>query len=147
MGELSGNCFEIVLRNVSGAPEEAIAGTLSSIGDKGFINYFGLQRFGQGGAGTHEVGALLLKGCWKEAVSAIMAVRQQARRYELASMRYRYSCGRGKSNICAVSLTSSGGEVQARSDERTDSLAAKKAYLEKGDVKVSHEGVAGRGGG
>jgi tRNA pseudouridine13 synthase len=80
MGELSGNCFEIVLRNVRGAAEEEIAATLGSIAQRGFVNYFGLQRFGQGGAGTHEVGVLLLKGHWEAAVRAIMAVRCPPRR-------------------------------------------------------------------
>lgn len=41
----------------------------------GFINYFGLQRFGTGGAPTSEVGIAMLKEDWKGAVKLIMTPR------------------------------------------------------------------------
>ncbi len=57
-----------------GATSQEVSGALSSLREDGFINYFGLQRFGQGGVATHTTGALLFKGLWKEAVASIMAV-------------------------------------------------------------------------
>jgi len=39
--------------------------------ERGVINYFGLQRFGSGAARTHEMGAMLLKGSWEEAVRMV----------------------------------------------------------------------------
>jgi len=41
----------------------------------GFINYFGLQRFGSYSVGTHEIGRVLLKGDFKAAVDLIMCPR------------------------------------------------------------------------
>ena len=45
----------------------------------GFINYFGLQRFGSYSVGTHDVGKQLLKGDFEAAVNLILCprVRQQ----------------------------------------------------------------------
>lgn len=40
----------------------------------GFINYFGLQRFGAG-APTHLVGSALLKGDWSAASDLILSVQ------------------------------------------------------------------------
>lgn len=45
------------------------------IKDQGFINYFGLQRFGTGGAPTSEVGLAMLKEDWEGAVRLIMTPR------------------------------------------------------------------------
>lgn len=43
--------------------------------ERGFINYFGLQRFGTGGAPTSEVGLAMLKEDWEGAVKLIMTPR------------------------------------------------------------------------
>jgi tRNA(Glu) U13 pseudouridine synthase TruD len=40
---------------------------------RGFVNYFGMQRFGTGGAPTHAVGALLLRREWEAAARLLMA--------------------------------------------------------------------------
>ena len=42
-----------------------------SVKQNGFVNYFGLQRFGQGNP-THLVGCALLKGDWKGAAQLIL---------------------------------------------------------------------------
>eukprot|EP01105_Mastigella_eilhardi_P010526 TRINITY_DN245_c0_g1_i1.p1 TRINITY_DN245_c0_g1~~TRINITY_DN245_c0_g1_i1.p1 ORF type:complete len:712 (-),score=221.44 TRINITY_DN245_c0_g1_i1:79-2133(-) len=71
LGGLWGNRFRIAIRNVS-AGEEVIAAAVASLAKDGFINYFGLQRFGAGDTHTHEIGALLLTNQWEEAVRRIM---------------------------------------------------------------------------
>eukprot|EP00752_Nemacystus_decipiens_P003898 g3578.t3 len=43
--------------------------------ERGFVNYFGLQRFGSGGAPTSDVGIAMLKGDWEGAVKLIMKPR------------------------------------------------------------------------
>lgn len=43
--------------------------------ERGFINYFGLQRFGSGGAPTSEVGLAMLKEDWEGAVKLVMTPR------------------------------------------------------------------------
>jgi tRNA pseudouridine13 synthase len=45
--------------------------------DKGFINYFGMQRFGTHSIATHDIGIQILKGDWKNAVDLIVGSRDQ----------------------------------------------------------------------
>jgi len=72
LGQLRGNRFELLMRSVGGAPPAAVAAACAAVRDAGFINYFGLQRFGTGVTGTHAVGRLLLRGEWRGAVEAIL---------------------------------------------------------------------------
>ncbi|KAL6069305.1 SRSF protein kinase 2 [Balamuthia mandrillaris] len=74
LGDLAGNHFEIVLRNVT-APDEQINNSLQHLQKHGFINYFGLQRFGTSSVPTHRVGVVLIKGNWKEAASLVLQPR------------------------------------------------------------------------
>ncbi|KAK3747764.1 hypothetical protein QZH41_008791 [Actinostola sp. cb2023] len=55
LGQLSGNHFVITLRNVGGKQEE-VEEAMTSLKDIGFINYFGLQRFGTAAVPTHHIG-------------------------------------------------------------------------------------------
>ena len=55
LGSLSGNHFIITLRNVVG-DHDKIAESLESLKVNGFINYFGLQRFGTTSVPTHKIG-------------------------------------------------------------------------------------------
>lgn len=55
LGSLSGNHFIITLRNVVG-DHDKIADSLESLKVEGFINYFGLQRFGTTSVPTHKIG-------------------------------------------------------------------------------------------
>ncbi|KAJ1825496.1 multisubstrate pseudouridine synthase 7, partial [Coemansia sp. RSA 2703] len=64
LGDLSGNRFVIVLRFVRGAEQDAVERVLQSVGSRGFVNYFGLQRFGSNSVASHEVGRAVLLGDW-----------------------------------------------------------------------------------
>lgn len=90
LGALSGNRFDIALRNV---PSEAVAEDASATGDSkssvverafaavaagGFLNFYGLQRFGTREVRTHRVGGALIAGRWTEAVRLIMGDVQLA---------------------------------------------------------------------
>lgn len=55
LGQLSGNHFVITLRGVCGDNKE-IEQAMTSMRDVGFINYFGLQRFGTAAIPTHHIG-------------------------------------------------------------------------------------------
>ena len=55
LGDLSGNHFVVTLRNVTGQAEQ-IETAMESFQKVGFINYFGLQRFGNSPISTHQVG-------------------------------------------------------------------------------------------
>ncbi|KAG9063739.1 multisubstrate pseudouridine synthase 7 [Linnemannia hyalina] len=75
LGDLNGNRFMITLRNVQVDSEDTLNKSMTSLRDKGFINYFGMQRFGTGSVGTHEVGGAILRGEWEAAVDLIMKPR------------------------------------------------------------------------
>ncbi|RVW95945.1 Pseudouridylate synthase 7-like [Vitis vinifera] len=67
LGQLLGNRFTITLRGVVADSEETIKASADALGRLGFINYFGLQRFGSGSVPTHLIGAALLRGEWETA--------------------------------------------------------------------------------
>lgn len=75
LGDLKGNRFQIALRNVT-APDENIKESIEAIKTNGFINYFGLQRFGNCmTVPTFEVGKAMLKKNWKETCELILKPR------------------------------------------------------------------------
>lgn len=58
LGDLAGNLFTLVLREVPPGSRAAVRAAVAAVRATGFLNYFGLQRFGQGSVPTHVVGAL-----------------------------------------------------------------------------------------
>ncbi|TDL29480.1 tRNA pseudouridine synthase D [Rickenella mellea] len=75
LGMLKGNMFVITLRNVCVESLETIDNALNSIKHKGFINYYGMQRFGTASIPTHSIGLALLQSDWHKAVSLILRHR------------------------------------------------------------------------
>ncbi|CAG9799829.1 unnamed protein product [Chironomus riparius] len=76
LGELSANRFQIALRSVKGE-ELLMTESLKSIQELGFINYYGMQRFGNCiTIPTFEVGKALLRSDFKEAVDLILKERE-----------------------------------------------------------------------
>ncbi|GAV81172.1 TruD domain-containing protein [Cephalotus follicularis] len=75
LGQLLGNRFTVTLRGVVADSKDTIKASMDSLGRHGFINYFGLQRFGSGSVPTHCVGATLLRGEWEAAVRMILDPR------------------------------------------------------------------------
>lgn len=76
-GELAGNRFTIVLRAI--APDELARVDTAAFGlrERGFVNFYGLQRFGNNPAApTHHIGRALLTCRWREAIDLILAPRQ-----------------------------------------------------------------------
>ncbi|KAK7202604.1 pseudouridine synthase [Myxozyma melibiosi] len=90
LGELMGNEFVITIRDVrlpgsadaADAPVEkvqaAVNQALSSLRDTGFINYFGMQRFGTFSISTHQLGVHILKGDYAKAVRLILCPQDLA---------------------------------------------------------------------
>eukprot|EP00392_Amoebophrya_sp_AT5.2_P005528 g5537.t1 len=92
LGRLRGNQFDVLVRdlkvvcvggkgNVSKRDENAmpllaeyLKSAFGSLEENGFLNYFGLQRFGTGQTKTHEIGALLLQGRFEDAMLALLGV-------------------------------------------------------------------------
>ncbi|KAJ1719448.1 multisubstrate pseudouridine synthase 7 [Coemansia erecta] len=75
LGDLAGNRFVIVLRFVEGADEGSVGAALESVRERGFVNYFGLQRFGSHSVASHEVGRAALRADWREAVDLVLRPR------------------------------------------------------------------------
>ncbi|XP_055385256.1 pseudouridylate synthase 7 homolog [Condylostylus longicornis] len=76
LGELKGNRFKIALRHIDG-DEDKIVKCLESIREKGFINYYGLQRFGNcADVPTYLVGIALCKSDYKQACELILKPRE-----------------------------------------------------------------------
>ena len=86
LGDLSGNRFTIVLRNCVSDADGVIDAALSSLKEKGFVNYFGLQRFGTAAVKTSDVGLAMIKEKWEEAVDLLLKPRANER-YQLALCR------------------------------------------------------------
>ncbi|KAI8051485.1 pseudouridine synthase [Syncephalis plumigaleata] len=72
LGDLGGNRFVIVLRDVKGCSEEALKTSLESLGKYGFINYYGTQRFGTGTVSTQRIGASMLRLDWEDATQLLL---------------------------------------------------------------------------
>ncbi|XP_075970106.1 pseudouridine synthase 7 [Anticarsia gemmatalis] len=76
LGMLKGNKFRIALRNVT-APEASVDSACENLRESGFINYYGLQRFGSRvETPTYDIGLKLLQGNFQEAIDAILEPRQ-----------------------------------------------------------------------
>lgn len=79
LGDLKGNEFVLVIRDVklSGDSKETLEQRVErgckSLAEKGFVNYFGMQRFGTFSISTHAVGKELLSGHWETAVELILS--------------------------------------------------------------------------
>lgn len=83
LGMLSGNQFTITLRNIAWAgsvPDASRAALCVALEERvkaiqagGFINYFGMQRFGTGAVSTHAIGIAVLRGDFSEALRLILA--------------------------------------------------------------------------
>ena len=85
LGELTGNEFVITLRDcdfhypapleskyvLEGAPM-IVRDAVENLSERGFINYYGLQRFGTFAIGTEVVGVKMLQGDFQGAVDAIL---------------------------------------------------------------------------
>lgn len=74
LGDLQGNRFTIVLRDVDADEKECIS-AVEALSGRGFVNYYGMQRFGTGGVPTHLIGKALLKQDWARAVALILVPR------------------------------------------------------------------------
>lgn len=77
LGDLKGNEFYITIRNVD-QMDETINASLDSLRNNGFINYFGMQRFGTFSVPTHIIGTHVLKSDWETAAKLILSPQKLA---------------------------------------------------------------------
>ncbi|ESO12071.1 hypothetical protein HELRODRAFT_63211, partial [Helobdella robusta] len=76
LGDLKGNHFEIIIRNLDGA-NVCIENSLSMLKRNGFINYFGMQRFGATEVCNSRVGKCLIQSDWITAIELILKPRNE----------------------------------------------------------------------
>ncbi|XP_034457065.1 pseudouridylate synthase 7 homolog isoform X1 [Hippoglossus hippoglossus] len=86
LGELQGNHFTVVIRNISGTDEQ-VRQAMSSLKQTGFINYYGMQRFGTTAVPTQNVGRAILRNDWNEVVDLILKPRPGAEKEFLVRCR------------------------------------------------------------
>ncbi|KAJ3317747.1 hypothetical protein HDV06_001265 [Boothiomyces sp. JEL0866] len=73
LGDANGNHFTIAIRNVEILDENALNEAINSLSKYGFINYFGMQRFGTRKIPTYHVGIAMLSEKWEKATELILA--------------------------------------------------------------------------
>ncbi|CAH8482580.1 unnamed protein product [Schistosoma turkestanicum] len=72
LGDLDGNQFVVVLRSVC-APRSVVEIAVETWKSTGFINYYGLQRFGHSSKSkSFEVGKFLIRSKWADAIDLIL---------------------------------------------------------------------------
>ncbi|KAG9329775.1 hypothetical protein JZ751_029639 [Albula glossodonta] len=86
LGELQGNHFTVVIRNISGT-EQQVLEAMHSLRDTGFINYYGMQRFGTTAVPTYQVGRAILQNNWTEVMDLILKPRPGAEKGYLVRCR------------------------------------------------------------
>uniref|UniRef100_I3JQC5 Pseudouridine synthase 7 n=1 Tax=Oreochromis niloticus TaxID=8128 RepID=I3JQC5_ORENI len=86
LGELQGNHFTVVIRNITGTDEQ-VDQAMTSLKQTGFINYYGMQRFGTTAVPTHHVGRAILKNDWNEVMDLILKPRPGAEKEFLVRCR------------------------------------------------------------
>ncbi|XP_076336847.1 pseudouridine synthase 7 [Tachypleus tridentatus] len=74
LGDLSGNNFVIIIRNITGSDTE-VEQAVESLHSKGFVNYYGMQRFGTTTVPTQDIGRALVQGDYKGAIELILKPR------------------------------------------------------------------------
>jgi tRNA pseudouridine13 synthase len=83
LGTLTGNRFEIVIRDLAKKDIAKLNKNFSKIKKSGFRNYFGEQRFGKGN--THIIGKYILTGQLHEAVKEIICFAGEKEREDVKS--------------------------------------------------------------
>ncbi|CAN6611080.1 multisubstrate pseudouridine synthase 7 [Trichomonascus vanleenenianus] len=77
LGDLKGNEFLITIREIESLDgsevEPVLNKALESLKTNGFINYYGMQRFGTFSISTHTVGKYVLNSQWQKVVELILA--------------------------------------------------------------------------
>lgn len=74
MGELYGNRFALCVRFIKSREEvlPQLEENLNKLKENGFINYFGMQRFGSREVGTHNIGVEVLKKNFKKIIETLI---------------------------------------------------------------------------
>lgn len=75
LGDLCGNHFKIAIRDLPTESLKNIENSLNSLKTLGFINYYGMQRFGTRSLPTSAPGKTMLAEKWQETAEMILGDR------------------------------------------------------------------------
>ena len=75
LGDSIGNKFQIVLRDVELDSQTDLKQSIENVKLNGFLNYFGIQRFGHSEYPSHRIGIAIIKKQYKEAIDLILRLR------------------------------------------------------------------------
>jgi len=75
LGDLKGNRFQIVVKDID-IDDAKICPIMDHFSEHGFINYFGMQRFGTSNISTHKIGLAILRKDFDAAIDLILAPRE-----------------------------------------------------------------------
>jgi len=99
-GSLAGNQFQIKIRNISEKIENELWLKFRKEAlDKGFLNFFGLQRFGSKRPILHLVGKYLLQEKYSFAIDSYLGSNSNDEHEKISSLRKRYRDGENPSNL------------------------------------------------
>ncbi|MFW9918668.1 MAG: tRNA pseudouridine(13) synthase TruD [Candidatus Thorarchaeota archaeon] len=88
IGDLWGNKFSILLRDMDVSCEEALE-NIAGIQNTSMMNYFGIQRFGVSRPFTHLVGRAIIKREYEEAIDLILTESSRYEPQQVAEIRRR----------------------------------------------------------
>ena len=78
LGDLTGNRFTLIIRNIEPeVTQERVSALVEAFARDGFVNYYGLQRFGTQAIGTHEIGLKMIMGDLLGAADLLLAPNLQ----------------------------------------------------------------------
>ncbi len=126
LGSLTGNQFQIIIRDISERVEnEQLVRLHREALDRGFLNFFGLQRFGSKRPIMHIVGRYLLQEKYSDAIDTYLGNVSNFENEKITKLRERYLNGENPSNILkeypksySFERTMIKGLVQRKSPER-----------------------------
>ncbi|KAI9730192.1 MAG: hypothetical protein M1834_005956 [Cirrosporium novae-zelandiae] len=144
LGDLTGNEFLITLRDCHFPGEEnmtpparldlakkIVSSSVSEFQNRGFINYYGLQRFGTFSSSTDSVGVKMLQEDFKGACNAILSFKQEtlnAAKDPLSTGNDRISRD-DKARAYAIDLFQQSGKVTAALDALPRKFSAESCII------------------
>ena len=106
LGDLCANRFSIVLRDCQETTPENLENIKNSLLKNGFLNYFGLQRFGNNGD-THEVGKHILRKDYQSAVELILTPNDNTKKDVVAALNHYKATGDAAAALAMLSYKAS----------------------------------------
>eukprot|EP01036_Dinobryon_divergens_P027699 gene27699-36514_t len=145
LGRLKGNRFELVLRSVT-LEDSSVRLACEGLRSSGFINYYGLQRFGRGVTRSHEIGRSMMKSEWRQCIDMLFALNtsqepgQEEERADLTRAKVLYKDGLWVEamNALPASMSAEKQVLKRLQDNPADPLSAFNALPKNTRLLCAH---------